>query len=103
MKAFWNKICRIFGVKSKRMAPVSSPQIKTDMPEEKKSTFVRLAEKFLDKVFKNEHDSSLISKPVAEILADDSLAEQFNKQLRKGQTSFTIKKGDKNYTFKQIK
>lgn len=103
MKAFWNKICCIFGIKSKRMASVSSPPVKTDMPEEKKGTFIRLAESLLDKVFKSENDSSLISKPVAEILADDNLAEQFNQQLRKGQTSFTIKKGDKNYTFKQIK
>lgn len=103
MKAFWYKICRIFGIKSKNMTSKSKIAQKAELQEPRKGFFVKALEWVLDKVSENDTAPVMISERAKTMLADEDLSRQFSEHMIKGDSVFTLKKGDKKYTVNVMK
>lgn len=95
MKALWNKICRIFGKNKDSMSTATRENI-----ERKEDTGNWFSNNFLVRVLLGDTQQPLVSKELAEVLSDDDLSDEFNKQMMdENVREVVLTKGEKTYKF----
>ncbi|WP_294293607.1 hypothetical protein [uncultured Chryseobacterium sp.] len=89
MKAFWNKICRIFGIKV------------LVMPKKSTQRFTPLR-KIIWKIITGDTEPEIMSDKAAKILSDKRLSKDFARALMKNPDTPVVKsENGKVYTYKK--